>query len=257
MPVTKNRGQRLRTCAQCGKKEWVRSDNAAIRCKSCAAREAGLKGGAVVRSRRRTATCSHCNKVFFTSRTQDARARNRYCSKSCRRLATSVERKCKTCGSSFRVARSILNGKTNSSGNFCSRPCYERYLCRTNRTTGRGSRWTAIRREVVRSAPFCGLCGKLSRLDVHHIIPFRLTRDNGHDNLIPLCKRCHKFVEHVFIEVEPHIAGDFATAKLILRSGLRERQAATLMFLKAIWKNIRGKSGAATLAAGPAEPLHA
>ena len=46
------------------------------------------------------------------------------------------------------------SGKTNSSGNFCSRPCYEQYPCRTERTKGRGSRRTAIRREIVRSAPF-------------------------------------------------------------------------------------------------------
>ncbi|MBL4558033.1 MAG: HNH endonuclease [Rhodobacteraceae bacterium] len=37
---------------------------------------------------------------------------------------------------------------------------------------------------------------------MHHIIPFRLTRDNSPTNLIPLCRACHKRVESVFHDVE-------------------------------------------------------
>lgn len=33
-------------------------------------------------------------------------------------------------------------------------------------------------------------------LQVHHKIPYRLTKDNSPENLITLCNRCHKYIEH-------------------------------------------------------------
>jgi hypothetical protein len=86
-------------------------------------------------------------------------------------------------------------------------------------------------------------------LEVHHIVPFRLTYDNAQDNLIPLCKRCHKIVEYVFLDLEPYIEGDFVTAKLFLRSGLTERQLATLCTLRKLWRSLVGQSHARALAA--------
>jgi 5-methylcytosine-specific restriction endonuclease McrA len=240
---------RLRVCRECGRNEFVRRDNASEQCKSCAARKAGRKGAAALRRPAFLADCTHCGGRFRTTTSQQARGRGRYCSRACQRLATSVERQCRTCVRSFRVPRSVVNGTTNASGNFCSRACYERHLCRTERTTGRGSRWRAERTEALRRAPFCGRCGTLRRLEVHHIIPFRLTYDNAQDNLIPLCKRCHKIVECVFHDLEPHVEGDFVTAKLFLRSGLTERQRGTLCTLLKLWRALFGQSHARALAA--------
>lgn len=52
-------------------------------------------------------------------------------------------------------------------------------------------------------APFCACCGTTRKqLQVHHIVPFRLTFDNSDQNLIPLCLKCHKSIEHTTQEAE-------------------------------------------------------
>jgi hypothetical protein len=70
-------------------------------------------------------------------------------------------------------------------------------------------------------------------LDVHHIVPFRLTQDNRQVNLLPLCKRCHKVVECVLNDV---LAVGVRPFDLLLALGsiLRERQLATFMTLRRI-----------------------
>lgn len=130
--------------------------------------------------------------------------------------------------------RSVAAGRTNASGNFCSRPCYERWLCRTGRVTGRGSQWRRIREAVKAAAPFCGVCGRVAcLLQVHHIVPFRLTFDNDNSNLIPLCVRCHKRVEMVTVEVEG-VVDDPADIALVMNTLLRFRQSATFQVLRKI-----------------------
>lgn len=183
---SRNRGRRLRTCAECGKVEEIRADNPASRCRPCATRPALAQGHRARSAQRNHETCRHCGRVFPAPPS----SRQQFCSRACRRAAQSVERTCVTCGGSFRIARSILSDRTNSSGRFCSRSCYERHLCRTPRIRGRGSRWKTIRKAALRQTPFCACCGKTRHLQVHHIIPFRLTRDNSPTNLIPLCRAC-------------------------------------------------------------------
>jgi hypothetical protein len=137
-----------------------------------------------------------------------------------------VDRICTFCALPFTVPRSVISAKTNSTARFCSRPCYERFLCRTERTTGRGSQWAAARKQALADAPFCALCGTMHGLHVHHAIPFRLTRDNSQANLFPLCAKHHKVVEAAFVETEglqPHPT----IALLLWRSILIERQQAT------------------------------
>jgi hypothetical protein len=41
----------------------------------------------------------------------------------------------------------------------------------------------------------CQKCGKENSKDVHHVIPFRISRDNSEKNLILYCKSCHLKVE--------------------------------------------------------------
>jgi hypothetical protein len=81
------------------------------------------------------------------------------------------------------------------------------------------------------------LCGTTRRLDVHHITPYRLTRDNGQGNLIPVCKRCHKAVETIFVDLEP-LVDDLTVTRLVLRSSLEEHRLATWMKLREIWSNL-------------------
>jgi hypothetical protein len=224
---SRNRGMRLRTCAECGKAEEVRADNPATRCRACGSRPALAQGHRARSAKRNHETCRHCGRVFPAPPSN----RQHFCSRACQRAEQSVERTCATCGGSFRIARSVLSGGTNASGRFCSRSCYERHLCRTPRVNGRGSRWKTIRRAALRQTPFCAFCGKTTHLQVHHIIPFRLTRDNSQTNLIPLCRACHKRVESVFHDVEA-VDPPLPVTKLVLFCSIHARRTVTLHMLK-------------------------
>lgn len=56
------------------------------------------------------------------------------------------------------------------------------------------SRWKMQSKEL-RERNKCHRCGSNKYLDVHHIIPFAISKDNSIGNLIVLCRRCHKIVE--------------------------------------------------------------
>ena len=62
---------------------------------------------------------------------------------------------------------------------------------------------------------------------MHHIIPYRLTCDNGQDNLIPLCLKHHKIAETAFLEIERDVMADLGAAKISLSAVMRARQEAT------------------------------
>ena len=104
-------------------------------------------------------------------------------------------------------------------------------MCNSERTTGRGSRWKSIREDAKKSTPFCSLCGAVERLEVHHIIPFRLTYDNGHENLIPLCKRCHKKIEIVTQELLM-VESNYERLQFMLKNILHEIRNARILDIK-------------------------
>jgi hypothetical protein len=224
---------RERVCCDCSKAESVRKDNKSARCKICASRISGAKGLETLRSRALVVACRHCGTPTRTIRS----APRQYCSMDCRREATSVARVCETCGAGFRVARSVAFGTSNSSARFCSRPCYERHLCRTERISGRGSQWNKARKEALRRTPFCCLCGTTKRLQVHHAVPFRLTFDNDQSNLFPLCVKHHKIVEAAYVETEAH---GTEIAEIAWPIMLAERREATRAVLLGVWRGLNG-----------------
>jgi hypothetical protein len=161
------------------------------------------------------------------------RAKRHFCSLHCRTSWARVVRTCKWCGKEFCTSRSRVAEftKSNSRANYCNRSCYHQSLRKPDRETGRGSGWPKCRTEALRRAPFCGRCGRLRRLDVHHIVPFRLTRDNRQVNLIPLCIPCHRVVEAA---VKAVLATDLRPEVVLLAFGsmLRQRQRATIAVLR-------------------------
>lgn len=236
----RRRSYRTRECDTCGRVETVRSDNASTTCRGCAVRIAGKKGLETIRRRRPQATCSHCGQVFCRSRSSLAGVKHPFCSLACKHAFSRVERTCKQCGHQFLVGRGRLSGQTNSTANFCSRPCYEEWLCQTERVNGRGSRWNAIRKEVLKEQPFCAVCGlpDKKKLQVHHIVPFRLTRSNDKKNLIPLCASCHKRVETWLKEFERWVS-DPKQIMLMFAFNLRDQQMATYQKLKQLHGELR------------------
>jgi 5-methylcytosine-specific restriction endonuclease McrA len=181
---------RERVCIECGAVGIVRKDSTAVRCKHCSARRATAKS----RENKNTKICPICGVVFFSCRSKA----QKYCSAECRSVGVRKERigrVCKYCGKEFGILPSIL--KTNASGNFCSRDCYNKWMCDDEYINGRGSRWKSIRKATRERTPFCCLCGKTHALEIHHVVPYRLSHDNGANNLVPLCKSCHKSFEHI------------------------------------------------------------
>jgi len=77
-----------------------------------------------------------------------------------------------------------------------------------------------------------------SRLEVHHIVPFRLSHDNSENNLIPLCSRCHKKIEFTTVEVES--TGLSVDEMFVINSlFLRKRQAETRQVLTNLLEKIK------------------
>ena len=41
------------------------------------------------------------------------------------------------------------------------------------------------------------MCGKKGKLNAHHIVPVRISKDNSLSNLVSVCDSCHKRLEEV------------------------------------------------------------
>lgn len=183
----KGRFQHFKTCKICG--EWFCNHGATV-CESCA--EQGFKkkqGHSVI------LVCEYCGQEFKRP-SANARGKKHFCNIACLRKyeqTKSVERTCLECGKSFTVKESTLRC-SNSSGNYCSRTCYEKSLHIDGTVTYKGG-FERVKREHFKGFKFCAVCGTTKNIHIHHIIPFRLTQDNGLDNLIPLCSSHHVKVE--------------------------------------------------------------
>ena len=205
-------------CEDCGSESTVRKDTSPKVCKRCASVRGGKAMKGVTRVPR--VKCKTCQKPIRET------LGHTYCSVACRKIASHEDRTCKTCSKVFEVYKSAMSDKTNSAGNFCSRPCYEKWMCRTGRVTGRGSQWKKVRTEAIRRQPFCALCGTRHGLQVHHIAPFRLSFDNSQNNLVPLCTKHHKIVESMTHDIE-HSGSSADEMTLIIGGMLKQRSLAT------------------------------
>lgn len=182
-----------------------------------------------------TLTCCGCSGVFTRYTSAVRNPERSYCSTQCVSDAKSVDRVCKNCAKTFRTQIGRLSGKTNSSANFCSRPCYENWLRAAPHTRPRGTSWSLISATERKKTPFCAMCGRHHiRHEVHHIVPFRLTGDNGNSNLIVLCPKHHKAVEAATLDFMKEADATPDLVSEIVGSWLRRRQAVTGLLLKKI-----------------------
>lgn len=65
---------------------------------------------------------------------------------------------------------------------------------------GRSSSWKKIRNEFLKNNNQCAACGRKTKLEVHHIIPYHVdsTKELDVDNLIVLCDDyCHFIFGHL------------------------------------------------------------
>lgn len=67
--------------------------------------------------------------------------------------------------------------------------------------------------ENLRHNSTCQRCGTIEQLEVHHIIPYRISESHNKDNLVVLCKSCHQKTEHNNIKAK-EILGSWKLLKL-------------------------------------------
>ena len=66
-------------------------------------------------------------------------------------------------------------------------------------------KWKMLRKSIYKRDNFtCQECGQVGgKLNAHHIIPWRISKDDNPANLITLCKPCHRKIESEYIEENP------------------------------------------------------
>lgn len=145
--------------------------------------------------------CEFCCKHF-----NDTRLNARFCSLQCfgKSRRKDNTRTCIACGNKFYE-------KPCDPRVFCSRDCYERFRPRNSdsiRSFYDMATWRKTAKQIRRRDNYkCTSCGVSNAkclklyghgLQVHHIIPMRLSEDNLPSNLRTLCSRCHTRIEHQF-----------------------------------------------------------
>lgn len=154
-----------------------------------------------------TRRCERCESEFDVWPSRVKHGRGRHCSPACQyaaikdRPGAAVECICVGCGQSFMRAKSPSK---KGGGKYCNRACRDAHWkgsLNPNFQDGlsissRGPHWAKIKRDVRRRDGCCRSCGHVGRLDVHHIVPFRMFDDhrdaNQLDNLVALCRPCHR-----------------------------------------------------------------
>jgi hypothetical protein len=230
----KGRFQLFATCKICG--EWFNTHGATV-CPSCADKGYKRSHGQSV-----TVKCAFCGREFQRPRA-NARGRKQFCNQACHRMYEQtlwIDRTCLWCGKSFKVRESSIRS-TNATGHYCSRDCYEKSLHKEKSKYWRDG-FERIKRKHFRGVQFCAICGTTKNIHIHHIIPFRFTQDNGLDNLIPLCRKHHTIVEHIWL---PFIESfdNPEDAKPYVNNVLRSRQQATAAVLMDIMERVKAKRG--------------
>lgn len=203
--------------------------------------------------------CKHCGKKFsvISSTIRSSNASGNFCSRKCyneyQKTLTGEKNNhytrrvvyCPTCGEQFTAIPSKMAEYKNV---FCSWVCkckyHKNYVGGEKNVNWKGgtSRYRGdfeeVKREHFFGIKWCAACGTTKGIHIHHIIPYRLSADNSVDNLIPLCRKHHKQIEHATLEfIESFGEGEYDTAKMYMNNILRSMQMTTAQELREIVKN--------------------
>ena len=136
--------------------------------------------------------CAYCGKQMQIYASA-VRKRN-YCNKECRDkqyAKVRESRTCLQCGKSFTVLTSVIE-KSNASGRFCSTTCYWESMKKPH---AKYPGFRKAKKQFFAGKQFCAICGTTKNIQIHHIIPNRLTQDQRKINLLPLCPKHHNRIE--------------------------------------------------------------
>lgn len=185
----------IKDCLHCGKpfrkpsKESIERWNTTIKyCSTACYRQA---------NQTKSYTCPTCGKQF-SSKCWSAKAK--FCSRKCSSVSQIKPLPvCEVCGKEC----------SKHSRRFCSAPCKIAWYKgdKVYNFVGENFRkdaypvdysfWTNLSQEIRRRDEVCQHCGKTPKengraLDIHHIVPYRISKDNSPKNLVALCRACHK-----------------------------------------------------------------
>ena len=198
-------GVTIHTCQQCGKEYSYPARKSKYCSKECMGK---------ARERKVLKVCENCGKEFETHKAYEKRVI--CCSTDCKyELIIKKSNKpviCKGCGIEFfpkRLKNEIRTFK--SVALFHSFECLtvwrkKRYAGKNNpRWIGgtskyRGPDWEVQRQKAAERDKYtCQSCFNIPELvHVHHIVPYRISKDNALENLITLCRKHHTIEENDF-----------------------------------------------------------
>ena len=160
------------------------------------------------RKKAKLVKCEVCNKEFYKTLAEIKRRPTHYCSRECYYISIKDDEypdglvKCKNCGKIFKtkpskIKRSILHFCSNEcNGMYMSGKNHPKWVGGYNRKYGNG--WKEVKKIIRKRDKKCMYCGTRNKMEVHHIIPFRISKNNNIDNLICLCKSCHPHLENLY-----------------------------------------------------------
>ena len=155
-------------------------------------------------------TCAHCGAAFYVPLNKaDARFCNSACYFASRWGDSRQEtRACVVCGAeftAFKAHRKITcndacRQKRKGDNNSGERSAF----WRGGSTTPYDRSWREIRLAALdRDGHACTICQSVDRLQVHHVNPYRYSKDHSLGNLVTLCRKCHSREE---LKVNPAAA---------------------------------------------------
>lgn len=121
----------------------------------------------------------------------------------------SVKIICETCGKEF--VKPLCRTKDNrckKSGRFCSQKCYGIWMSKNMEGDknpawlggiskdfskwGSRGQYRRLRYLVFKRDNYtCQICEKQKDLNIHHVIPYKISKNNDLENLITICRSCH------------------------------------------------------------------
>lgn len=162
-----------------------------------------------------------CKKKFeiYESTLKSSNSSGKFCSKNCYYIYLKtltgnknknykrINKKCVNCGKDMHV---IPSKDKDYKNNFCSKEC--KYQYHHNYIEGnKNCNWLGghknyrgdfetIKKKYFSGINYCYVCQTTKYIHIHHIIPYRFTKNNSLNNLIPVCRKHHKQIENLTIK---------------------------------------------------------
>lgn len=205
MKKDRKRGYSEISCPSCKSIRIARNDYVKTKpgyCRQCTSK----MGGSSQKPSRitgETATCRYCNSQFW--RYNYLKNSRIFCSKICgdkhRSIYEKIDKSCLHCNKQFKYTP---KPNSNSVGNYCSITCRNNaYSVYKGGHIGTRPRWKTQRNRFLNLGNnFCFKCGSNSKIHVHHVIPYRISKDDSFNNLVSLCPKCHSSIEKITFKID-------------------------------------------------------